>query len=296
MTISGVDVSVYQGVPGAWTGAAGSFSFAAVKFTELEADGTRYVDPDAGADWSWLKAHGKYRIAYLFGHPSVSAADTVSFFASEVAKSGLEDADAIAVDLETTDGLAAAKVASWADTVLGDLHTRYGRPPLLYTYLDFAREGNCAGLGGYPLWISDPSSAAGSPTVPAPWKDWAIHQYSITGAIDRNAAHYASVAAMRAALGKKTTAAAILEDPMLVLNGANVDTPVALPAGAKAVQFAAVNETTVNIQFSGHGVQEGIKLSWGHGKSFDVPSDTHTLRVYRPADGSPDVPVSIAIS
>jgi hypothetical protein len=97
--LPGVDVSSFQGEPAAWRGAAGAIQWAAVKLTELQPDGTRYVNPDAAADWAFLKANGKGRIAYLFGHSPVSAASTVSFFTSELAKLGLTNADGVAVDL-----------------------------------------------------------------------------------------------------------------------------------------------------------------------------------------------------
>jgi GH25 family lysozyme M1 (1,4-beta-N-acetylmuramidase) len=198
----GVDVSSFQGIPADWKASAGSIAFAGVKMTELESNGTRYVNPDAGDDWRFLKQNGHGRIAYLYGHPNVNAADTVSFFAGEVHKLGLDDADAIALDLEETDGLGPAAVASWAVRVQEGLFHALGRMPLLYTFLSFAEEGNCAGLGRYPLWIADPSSAAGHPRVPGPWQNWAIHQYSITGPIDRDIGHYANKTAMFKALGK----------------------------------------------------------------------------------------------
>ena len=62
-----------------WTSAASDDVWAAVKLTELEPDGTRYVNPDAADDWAWLRLNKKARIAYLFGHPSVSATETVNF-------------------------------------------------------------------------------------------------------------------------------------------------------------------------------------------------------------------------
>jgi GH25 family lysozyme M1 (1,4-beta-N-acetylmuramidase) len=198
----GVDVSSFQGPPADWTTAAGRISWAAVKMTELEPNGTRYVNPDARADWRWLKQHSKGRIAYLFGHPSVSVADTVGFFADEVWKLGLEPRDAIALDLEVSDGRSPAQVAAWAVKVQEGLFHALHRTPLLYTFLSFAESGNCKGLGHYPLWIADPSSEAGHPRVPRPWTKWAIHQYSITGSIDRDVGNYASEKAMFAALGK----------------------------------------------------------------------------------------------
>jgi lysozyme len=202
VTQPGVDVSSFQGPPGDWTAAAGDIVWAAVKVTELEPGGTRYVNPDAQADWDWLEANKKGRIGYLFGHPSVSATDTVDFFLSELNKMGLHDSDAVALDLEVSDGLGSAKVAAWAGDVQSQLKSRIDRMPLLYTFIDFATEGNCAGLEGYPLWIADPSNPPAQPQVPAPWKSWAIHQYDISGEIDRNAANYDSQPAMFTALGK----------------------------------------------------------------------------------------------
>jgi GH25 family lysozyme M1 (1,4-beta-N-acetylmuramidase) len=201
---AGVDVSSYQGKPGQWSATAGAISWAAVKITELEPNGTKYVNQYAAADWDWLASKGKGRIAYLFGHPSVSAASTVSFFISQLEAIGLKDTDGVALDLEVNDGLTASRVAAWGAEVQSELESRLGRTPLLYTFVDFAHAGNCAGLGRYPLWIADPSSARGHPRVPAPWRAWAIHQYDISGSIDLDVANYASEPEMFAALGKKS--------------------------------------------------------------------------------------------
>jgi hypothetical protein len=133
----------------------------------------------------------------------VSVAGTVDLFASEVKKIGLADDDGIAVDLEVTDGRGPAAVDAWAADLMAALAKRYDRTPLLYTYISFAEAGNCAKLGHYPLWISNPSRPAGKPQVPGPWKTWAIHQYATTsGQIDRDVANYPTKAAMAAALGK----------------------------------------------------------------------------------------------
>jgi lysozyme len=200
--LAGVDVSSFQGPPATWRPEAGNIAWAAVKLTELEPDGTRYVNPDAAADWRWLEQGSKGRLAYLFGHPSVSATDTVSFFVGELTKLGLKPADGVALDLEVTDGRTPAEVDNWAATVMAGLVQRLQRRPVLYTFLSFAQDGNCNRLGRYPLWIADPSSPAGKPRIPKPWSTWAIHQHDITGPIDRDVANYTSLAAMTEALGK----------------------------------------------------------------------------------------------
>lgn len=199
----GVDVASYQGPPASWgPGVLSKISWAAVKVTELGGSAGRYVNPDAAADWEYLAKNGKARVAYLFGHPSESAQDTVSFFATELRKLGLKDDDGIALDHESADGRGAAAVAAWAVKVQEGLASTFKRTPLLYTFLDFAASGNCAGLGHYPLWIADPNNDAGRPRVPAPWKTWTIHQYSSSGNLDRDVAKFASLKAMRKALGK----------------------------------------------------------------------------------------------
>jgi GH25 family lysozyme M1 (1,4-beta-N-acetylmuramidase) len=202
MTLRGVDVANFQGPPGDWRSHAGQIDWAAVKITELSAAGP-YVDPDAAADWAVLKAAGLGRIAYLFGHPGIDYGRTADFFAETLDALGVEDGDAVCLDHETTDGVNARDVATWAHKTLLVMRMRFDRKPLLYTYLSFAEAGNCAGLGGYPLWIADPSSPAGHPRVPSPWKSWAIHQYSTAGGIDRDIAAWADRKAMAAAVGKK---------------------------------------------------------------------------------------------
>jgi GH25 family lysozyme M1 (1,4-beta-N-acetylmuramidase) len=200
-TIQGVDVSSFQGAPATWGPEAGAIKWAAVKITELEPGGIQFVNPDAQADWTFVAQQKLGRIAYLFGHPSVSATDTVNFFATQVRALGLVDTDGIMLDLETTDGLSATQVSAWAVEVMASLKKTFERTPILYTFISFGQEGNTKGLGRYPLWISDPSSPAGHPVVPPPWRTWTIHQYSTSNPIDRDLAKFATVAAMERKFG-----------------------------------------------------------------------------------------------
>ncbi|HUB37587.1 MAG TPA: GH25 family lysozyme [Streptosporangiaceae bacterium] len=256
--LEGVDVASFQGSPASWTSVAGDIVWAAVKLTELEPNGTKYVNPDAKADMDWLRTHHKGRIGYLFGHPSVEATATVDFFVTQFNAIGLHDTDAVALDLETTDGLSAQKVAAWAVDVQSQLHKRLDRVPLVYTFIDFAKQGNCAGLGGYPLWIADPSSPRGHPVVPEPWKTWAIHQYATTASIDRDVADYANQSAMFKALGKKPSS-----EPDVRKIGGNSSAIAATiwPNGRKVVAGIGTDSYVYRTTSSGGAWGEWAKVS-----------------------------------
>ena len=229
--MNGVDVSSFQGEPASWAKDAGAIAWAAVKITELQPPGSApvpYTNPDAAADWAYLKQQGLVRVGYLFGHPSVNAAASVSYFAGQLNALGVQDGDAVALDHEVSDGLGPAAVSAWAVSVLSGLRQAFDRVPLIYTFLNFAGAGNCAGLGSYPLWISDPSSAAGHPRVPAPWTTWALHQYATSGNIDRDVSSYATPAAMRAALGQGAPKQTTRKDPEMIM--VSVD-QASVPAG-----------------------------------------------------------------
>jgi hypothetical protein len=200
--IQGIDLASYQGTPHpGWSAEAGAYDWAGVKLTELSSGGL-YTNPDAKADWDYLKANGKGRIAYLFAHANTDATATVDAFKAALNSIGVEDSDGIAVDLEELDGLAAAAVASWARVVVDALQAAYGRPVILYCNVSTAQSGACDGLEGCYLWIADPSSPMGDPRVPGPWKDWVIQQWNTAAPMDRDVAHFSTLAAMQAAVGK----------------------------------------------------------------------------------------------
>jgi lysozyme len=203
--LHGVDVAFWQGDPGQWHDAAGDIDWAAVKVTELEPGNARYVDADAAADWAWLKTAEKKRVAYLFGHASVPAAESVDFFAEVLAELGLEDDDAVGLDIEPdgADGRGPDEVAAWAREVLGLLAERFSRDPLVYSDIAFILEGNLAGCEDHPLWLADPSQPEGKPVTPAPFKRVTIQQYDITGPIDRDVAFFDTADDMTKALGKR---------------------------------------------------------------------------------------------
>jgi len=290
ITLPGIDVSSYNGSPGQWKGEAGNIAWAAVKFSEL-APGSPYTSPDALADWAALHAMGCGRVAYLFGHPSAGVAETVDLFLSAL-RPVLTDDDGVALDLEVSDGRSPAEVAAWALDVLRLLEHDTGRKPYCYTFTDFAAEGNCAGLEPYPLWIADPNHPAGKPAVPAPWTTWSIHQYVITGPIDRDVAAYPSLDAMRAAMGKPAPRHEPRpEEPMLLPAGQGKIHPVAFRNGDTKIRFfpGATSGTELRVEFDGHTVTE---VMLGNGaQEVDIPKGALGCRVTRADPGLQDVGV-----
>lgn len=168
MTLRGSDISSYQSsIP------AGDFAI--LKATE----GTSWTDGNFAAWWPELSAKGMLRGAYCFFHPSQSVAAQAQHFVDTVKASGLRAGDTLWLDHETKEDSAAADSQAAADW-LALVQRLTGIRPGVYCNLDMAWSGYCTGLGGYPLWIADPSSAAGSPRVPSPWTHWTMHQYDIT--------------------------------------------------------------------------------------------------------------------
>ncbi|MCO6011565.1 glycoside hydrolase family 25 protein [Actinoallomurus purpureus] len=172
LMLSGVDISSYQSAIPAGQG------FVVLKATEgITINDSRF------AAW-WKSLDGKLRGAYHFAHPSNDPVIEADHFLSVVA-GRLLPGDVLVLDHETR-GPSPPHDASWARLWLQRVEAKTGIRPIVYTFLSFAQEGRCAGLGGYPLWIADPSRPAGRPRVPGPWKTWALHQYSETGGIDRD--------------------------------------------------------------------------------------------------------------
>ena len=287
--LAGADVSSFNGPPGTWAPEAGNIAFGAVKISELSASGP-YVNPDAAVDWAYLGAHKLGRIGYCFAHPGMAASATVSLFLDALRPLGIGAGDMVALDLEVSDGLGPAAVAAWAADVLRQLKSLLDREPLIYTFTAFAQEGNCAGLGGWPLWIAEPSAAPGRPFVPPPWRTWTLHQHSFGPPLDLDLARFPSLAAMRRALGKTTPNPPKPHrrkgTPMLLNKGQGAITPFSVPAGAKNLILTPADSAEVGVQTHDHGTVN-VVLEWQPpgGKVVPIPGGVQFLHLHR-LDGS----------
>jgi GH25 family lysozyme M1 (1,4-beta-N-acetylmuramidase) len=238
----GIDLSSFQ--PSFdWSAEKGRISFAFMKATE----GATVRDPSFAANWQQAKALGIVRGAYHFAHPKNGAATDSRAFLDAVRPHGLTAGDLLALDLEVSDGLSPARVAEYARNWCADVQKATGHTPVVYTFLSFAQQGNCAGLGHYPLWIAEPSAPAGRPAVPAPWSTWKFHQYGTTrvgtNTVDVNVFN-GDTAALKAFANPAPPAPKEEADVQsgTLNNGASAVTAIAIPFGsAKEIGFACDN-------------------------------------------------------
>ncbi len=296
----GIDVSSFQGTFD-WAAERGSISFGFAKATE----GVTITDPEFARNWQQIKAMGFVRGAYHFGHPKDGAGASAQAFLAAVRAQGLERGDLLALDLETTDGLGPAQVATFARNWCAEVAAATGRKPIVYTFISFAQEGNCAGLGGHPLWIADPSSPEGHPTVPRPWTTWTFHQYATT-LVDRDVFNGDGAALKKFA---NPAPAAKQEEEVqtgTLVNGADAVTPISVPFGsAKEIGFACDNglqklptaKLRVAVFDGGWTVHSSVQVDSAKGQTvikFGKPSATSVVSVQRLDAG--DVNVSYQVS
>lgn len=124
-------------------------------------------DATARANHDAIKAEGLAHGAYHFLDPFEHGEPQAEYFVSEHEKIGLDLLDMLWLDNETK-GASPAATAACADAFMRELvKLRPHNPHGVYTYIDFAREGYCSGLGSYDLWLAYPNLTA--PAEPPPW-------------------------------------------------------------------------------------------------------------------------------
>ena len=147
----GVDVSHYDGTID-WSAAHGAgIAFAFMKATE----NTNFVDPQFAANWKGAGANGVIRGAYHFFRPAADATAQADYFVKTAGIPGPGDLP-LTIDLEVTDSVAAATVASGALTFLARVEQLTGKKPIVYTSASFLSSiGSPAGFAAYTLWVAN---------------------------------------------------------------------------------------------------------------------------------------------
>jgi GH25 family lysozyme M1 (1,4-beta-N-acetylmuramidase) len=176
--LEGIDASHYQGTIN-WTSVRNSGRvFAIVKATE----GTTYTDPTFATNWTRMKQAGLIRGAYHFGHPGSDAVAQANRFVNVVQP---QSGDLqLVLDLEVTDGRSPAQVWAWTQAFIAQIHTRTGRPGIIYTGFYFWRDsvGNPPNNLNCPLWLAAYTSST-TGLVPRAWTTWSFWQYTDHGSV-----------------------------------------------------------------------------------------------------------------
>ena len=183
----GLDVSNFQGQFD-WSAAKREVSdlqFGIYRLTQgLGKPNQVSPDPDASWNHKQIRDQGLHPGAYHFLDPLEDGTAQAQYYVSMFGQLGIIDSDMLWLDNETG-GSSAAQVSACANAFMDELHKlRPNNPMGVYTYIDFATSGNCAGLGKWPLWLAFPNSSA--PVPPPPWSKWTFWQWGNRGAGGQN--------------------------------------------------------------------------------------------------------------
>ncbi|MCA9680112.1 MAG: hypothetical protein KC464_34085, partial [Myxococcales bacterium] len=176
-TVAGIDVSYYQGTID-WTAVAGDgIDFAFIRVS----DGLTYFDSKFDANWAGARAAGVMRGVYQFFRPGQDPIAQADLLLEHMGTLGPDDLPPV-IDVEATDGLAAADVAAGVAAWVAHIEAAIGRPPIIYSGKYFWNDNvRTDALAGYPLWVAQYGPTC--PDLPTVWSDWALWQTGSTGRV-----------------------------------------------------------------------------------------------------------------
>ncbi len=177
--VDGIDVSHYDGTIDWAMVKASGIDFAFMKSTES----TTFVDPEFATNWKGAGAAGVIRGAYHFLRPEIDPVAQADFF---VATAGVPQAGdlPLALDLEVTDNLSGAAVATAAQQFLARVQEKSGRVPVVYTSASFwttIGSPPSTGFDGDALWVAHWTTKC--PNLPPAWMTWSFWQNASTGTV-----------------------------------------------------------------------------------------------------------------
>ncbi|WP_370615979.1 glycoside hydrolase family 25 protein [Mumia sp. Pv 4-285] len=282
--VRGIDVSGHQhprdrAINFAKVRRAG-FTYAFIKATE----GRGFVNEWATADGRASARAGLATGFYHFARPSSSARQQAQHFVREVRRTGVRS-PMLVLDLETTDGRSRAHLRAWSRTWLVTVERATGERPILYTGPGFWK-GSVAGstaFSKYPLWVAHYETK--HPTVPAPWRGYAIWQHSdsgrvagVPGRVDVNVAPRAVAerlapphsALARVAAARATKAATARSDDASVSRGGERPAAGAATSDKAAKERSAVRSKEAELRPAER--TPGLMDRFGFGHGFSIGS------------------------
>jgi lysozyme len=173
MTLTGIDISKWNGDWNAAKAKSAGASFAYIKASQAS-----YLDPNFLANYKIAKASGIYFGAYHYMDYTRSVSESANFFVTVLNNYPCDLPPVVDYEQNRTDNnIAAAK--AYLRQFLELLRAR-GYKPVIYTSSGFwGKYGeNNSYWAGYPLWLAQYVT---KPTVPKPWNKWTFWQYSSTG-------------------------------------------------------------------------------------------------------------------
>ncbi len=184
-TVSGIDVSRYQGTVNWKAVADAGYRFAVVRATIWNAK----IDDNFAVNWNGARNAGLLVSAYHVVKADVAAAAQIDYFAQALAGHKWDLPPVL--DIERDDNLSVQAITQCVRDCLHLSEQRFSRKPLVYTGAWFwnSHVSRSAEWAQYDLWVA--SYGSGGAVLPAGWTAWKIWQYTgkgsapgITGDVD----------------------------------------------------------------------------------------------------------------
>jgi GH25 family lysozyme M1 (1,4-beta-N-acetylmuramidase) len=184
-SVTGVDVSHYQGTIN-WGSVAGAgIDFAYAKVSE----GTGYTDPTYTTNRTGARNAGILFGAYHFGRPDQGdprgQADRLVSL-SQYAHDGRTLPPMLDIEwgpAEACYGLSTSAMVSWISAFVDQVRVRTGQRPMIYTNINWWNPctGSNAGFGANPLFVARYANDPG--TMPPGWSTWTLWQHTSSGSV-----------------------------------------------------------------------------------------------------------------
>lgn len=253
----GIDVSYYQGAISWSKVAAAGYKFAFIRVS----DGTASKDSKFTTNWAGAQAAGVIRGAYQYFRPGQNVTTQANMMIAAIGHYTPGDLPPV-LDVEATDGLGPATVASKVNQWMTQVSSALGVKPIIYSGYYFWRDqvGNPATYASNPFWIAQYTSAACA-TIPSVWNKWAFWQHSASGKVNGISGNVdmdyfnGSVAELQAFVGTASTPDPDPTDP----DPTTPTTPTGASCSSATLGHSVPSGTCVEHAGSGGGQSNG---SW----------------------------------